>query len=161
MNYANNSSVPDIVFVKAAGNSGCVVSLTNCDPTNAVLHDSPKYKNQSILVGALTQAGGSIASYSNLAGGYSDIFLVADGRGILKSSGNYDQGTSFAAPRVSGYAAIIRQKFPNLSASDTASVLLSTARYDTLACNPYCGKATYGQGEASLSRALAPVGYLR
>ena len=161
LSYANNSLVPDIVFVKAAGNSGCIVSLTNCDPTNAVLHDSNKYKNQTILVGALTQAGGSIASYSNLAGGYSDIFLVADGRGILMTNGGYDQGTSFAAPRVSGYAAIVRQKFPNLTGSDTASILLSTARYDTLSCYPNCDKSIYGQGEASLSRALAPVGYLR
>jgi len=70
-------------------------------------------------------------------------------------------GTSFAAPRVAGYAAIIHQKFPNLTAPNTADILLATARYDTLTCYPNCDKSIYGQGEASLSRALAPVGYLR
>jgi hypothetical protein len=62
---------------------------------------------------------------------------------------------------VAGYAAIVRQKFPNLTGANTANVLLATARYDTLSCYPNCDKAVYGQGEASLSRALAPVGYLK
>ena len=70
-------------------------------------------------------------------------------------------GTSYAAPRVAGYASVVRQKFPNLTAVNTADILLATARYDTLSCYPNCDKAIYGQGEASLSRALAPVGYLR
>ena len=74
------------------------------------------------------------------------------------------RGTSYAAPRISAYVAIVRSKFPNLSASKTASILLETARYDTLACYKRaggCDKAIYGAGEASLSRALAPVGRLR
>ena len=73
-------------------------------------------------------------------------------------------GTSFAAPRIAGYVAIVRSKFPNLNASQTASIMLDTARYDTLACSKSaqgCDKAIYGKGEASLSRALAPVGKLR
>ncbi len=76
----------------------------------------------------------------------------------------YDVGainTVNAAALVGAYAAIIRQKFPNLTAANTADILLSTARYDTLSCSPTCDKSIYGQGEASLSRALAPVGYLR
>jgi len=70
-------------------------------------------------------------------------------------------GTSYAAPRVAGYASVVRQKFPNLTGANTADILLATARYDTLSCYPNCDKTIYGQGEASLSRALAPVGYLR
>jgi len=162
LNYANSSVVSDTVFVKAAGNQSCVISSTNCDPMNPVFYNSPKYKNISIIVGALDQAGGSIASYSNQAGAYSDRFLVADGRGIYDSTaGAYIQGTSFAAPRVAGYAAILRQKFPNLNAEKSSSILLDTARYDTLRCNPNCPSSIYGMGEASLSRALAPVGRLR
>lgn len=162
LNYANASVVPDIVFVKAAGNTSCTINLNNCDPSNSVFYNSPQYKAKSIIVGALTQAGGSIASYSNKAGTYADIFLVADGRGIYDSTtGTYDMGTSFAAPRVAGYAAILRQKFANLNAEKSASILLDTARYDTLTCHPNCNPAIYGKGEASLSRALAPVGRLR
>ena len=69
--------------------------------------------------------------------------------------------SSYAAPRVAGYVAIIEQKFPNLTPVSTASILLQTARYDTLTCYPNCDPAIYGAGEASLSRALAPVGRLR
>jgi hypothetical protein len=61
-------------------------------------------------------------------------------------------------------AIIVRSKFPNLNASNTASILLDTARYDTLACSKNggtCDPAIYGKGEASLSRALAPVGKLK
>ena len=162
LSYANSSTVPDIVFVKAAGNNSCVISQTNCDPLNAVFFNSPNYKNKTIIVGALNQAGGNIANYSNKAGSYSDIFLVADGRGFYNSTLNsYDEGTSFAAPRVSGYAAILRQKFPNLNAEKSVSIMLDTARYDTLGCFPNCDPTIYGKGEASLSRALAPVGRLR
>jgi subtilisin family serine protease len=162
LSYANASAVPDIVFVKAAGNSSCTINLSNCDPSNAVFYNSPQYKTKSIIVGGLTQAGGSMASYSNKAGTYSDIFLVADGRGIYDSTtGIYEQGTYFADPRVSGYAAILRQKFANLNAEKSASILLDTARFDTLTCHPNCDPTIYGKGEASLSRALAPVGRLR
>jgi hypothetical protein len=162
LTYANSSVVPDIVFVKAAGNSACLINQTNCDPMNAVLFNSPNYKNKSLLVGALNQAGGVIASYSNKAGAYSDIFLVADGRGLFNSTSNsYVEGTSFAAPRVAGYAAILRHKFPNLNAEKSVSIMLDTARFDTLGCFPNCDPNLYGKGEASLSRALAPVGRLR
>ena len=162
LTYANTSVVPDAVFVKAAGNGSCIINLSNCDPTNPVFHNSPQYKDKSIIVGALNQSGGSIASYSNKAGPYADIFLVADGRGIYNSSAAiYDEGTSFAAPRVAGYVAILRQKFPNLDAIKSSSIMLDTARYDTLTCYPNCDPTIYGKGEASLSRALAPVGFLR
>lgn len=162
LSFANSSVVPDAVFVKAAGNSTCVVSQTNCDPLNAVFYNSSQFKDKSILVGALAQAGGSIASYSNTAGSFADRFVVADGRGVREQDGSYVQGTSFAAPRVAGYAAILRQKFPNLTAPSTVNVILDTATW-----NPVWGakdattQGIYGQGEANLGRALAPVGSLR
>ena len=160
--YANASTVPDAVFVKAAGNSACVISQTNCDPLNAVFHDAAPFKDKSLLVGALDQTGGTIAPYSNQAGSYADRFIVADGRGIQRIDGSYDQGTSFAAPRVSGYAAIVRQKFPNLTAPAVANVILDTATWNAgWGAKSASSQAIYGQGEANLGRALAPVGRLR
>ena len=165
LKVANSINVnSDMVYVKAAGNSSCFISQQNCDPINAVLYGSKKFGSKVIIVGALDQAGGSIASYSNFAGAYSDRFVVEDGRGIIGMNGRYEQGTSFSAPRVTGYVAIVSQKFPNLNAEQLSNVILQTARYDTLKCNNSstgCDKAIYGQGEASLSRALAPVGRLR
>ena len=138
-----------------------------------------------LIVGALTGIGTTaapvtIATYSNTAGTDSVVqsrFLTESGKSpfaantdayngaVLQSASNDGNsgnvGTSYAAPRVAGYAAIVRQKFPNLTGANTADILLAAARYDTLTCYPNCDKAIYGQGEASLSRALAPVGYLR
>jgi len=160
--YANASQVPDAVFVKAAGNLGCVVSSTDCDPLNAVLYNAAAFRDKAVLVGALEQPGGRIASWSNRAGNYADRFLVADGRGIQQTDGSHAMGTSFAAPRVAGYAAIVRQKFPNLSAAQTASLLLETAQWHSAwGERTPAVQAVYGQGEASLGRALAPVGLLR
>jgi subtilisin family serine protease len=128
-------------------------------------------------VGALDKNGtvaskATIATYSNYAGAntaISDRFVTAYGNmpwttGSVKINGSnfgVEQGTSFAAPLVAGYAAVIGQKFPNLDAVKISSIILDTARYDTLSCNPNCDVTLYGKGEASLSRALAPVGRLR
>lgn len=85
----------------------------------------------------------------------------------IGSSDQGNVGTSYAARRVAGYAAIVRQKFSNLAAANTAEIILMTARYDTLSCygtgsgaTGGYDKAIHGQGEASHSLALAPVGYL-
>ncbi|WP_245466973.1 MULTISPECIES: S8 family serine peptidase [unclassified Mesorhizobium] len=63
-------------------------------------------------------------------------------------------GTSFAAPIISGYAAIIGSKFTKATPVQITNDLLNTARTDTLA---NYDPSIYGKGEASLSRALAPV----
>ncbi|HIJ87510.1 MAG TPA: S8 family serine peptidase [Desulfuromonadales bacterium] len=160
--YANASTVPNAVYVKAAGNEACTISQTNCDPSNAVLYNSANFKNKTLIVGALNVSGGSIATYSNRAGSYSDRFVVADGRGIYSSTdGTYDEGTSFSAPRVAGYVAILRQKYPQLTASDAASIILSTAKWNS-AWGPKnaTSQAIYGQGEADLARALSAIGSL-
>ena len=112
----------------------------------------------AIYVGALSKNGAptakaSLANYSNTAG--TDLttqnqFIVV---GVDNSKTGLS-GTSFAAPVISGYAAILGSKFTQASPTDITNQLLSTARIDTVVkYNP----ATYGRGEASLSRALAPV----
>ena len=162
------------VLVRSAGNDHIDAQY---EPANWYLAQNSITLGRLLIVGALDKVGSptaqaTIADYSNKAGIDPTIqsrFLVESGA-IAYPNGNYyagsplsnsDVGTSFAAPRVSAYAAIVRQKFENLTAANTADILLATARYDTLTCYPNCDKAIYGQGEASLSRALAPVGYLR
>jgi subtilisin family serine protease len=137
-----------------------------------------------LVVGALDRNGtttskanadtfiGTSTQYSNYAGANTAIsnrFVYAYGHDPYPSYGAafngtgspVGQGTSYAAPIVAGYAAIVMQKFPNLDAIKTSSIILDTARYDTLACYPSCDPTVWGKGEASLSRALAPVGRLR
>jgi len=166
------------VLVKAAGNDSIDAQY---EPLTYWLTRNSNDLSRLLIVGALTDIGlptarVSLASYSNTAGSDPTVqsrFLVESGRSVFSSSLNnfYNgqpltsgEGTSYAAPRVAGYVAIVRQKFENLTAANTADIMLATARYDTLSCynTPSgCDKAIYGQGEASLSRALAPVGYLR
>lgn len=115
-------------------------------------------KQTAIFVGALSTNGtttnkAQLAWYSDYAGSNPLVqshFLVVGVDG--SKTGLY--GTSFAAPIISGYAAIIGSKFTSATPLQITNDLLNTARTDTLVnYNP----AVYGKGEASLSRALAPV----
>ena len=94
-----------------------------------------------------------MAGYSNMAGNDAAVqkqFLVVGVEG--SKTGLY--GTSFAAPIVSGYSAILGSKFTNSSATQITNQLLNTARQDTVS---NYSVAVYGRGEASIARALAPV----
>lgn len=173
----------DAVITKAAGNDK---KSSELEPINKAMADIPSLRSRLLIVGALTQAGDvkapvDMASYSNTAGTNASVnsrFLLASGTtpfgdGDLAVNGtpvnssnsfNSNVGSSYAAPRVAGMVAIVRSKFPNLNASQTASIMLDTARYDTLTCYKTaagCDPNIYGKGEASLTRALAPVGKLR
>ena len=70
-------------------------------------------------------------------------------------------GTSFSAPRVAGYATLVRHKFPGLSGAQTAKILLDTATYEGLVCHPNCDVEHYGQGRVGILDALSPIGKLK
>ncbi|WP_081709671.1 S8 family serine peptidase [Mesorhizobium erdmanii] len=115
-------------------------------------------KASAIFVGALNSNGtttnkASMAWYSNTAGSNTAVqshFLVVGVAG--DKTGLY--GTSFAAPIVAGYAAIVGSKFTKATPTQITNQLLNTARTDTLVGY---NASVYGRGEASLSRALAPL----
>jgi hypothetical protein len=169
-------NLTDAVITKAAENDAITADKESYVKAYA---DDSSIKDRLLVVGALafdSNGKGFIASYSNTAGTNANVksrFVTASGGTPFSTGDIYlngtrvngsdfgSVGTSFAAPRVAGYAAIIRQKFPNLNAAKTTSIILDTARYDTLSCNPNCDSNIYGAGQASLSRALAPVGRLR
>jgi len=100
-----------------------------------------------------------IASYSTVAGDITavqDHFVVVGVRNDLTGLA----GTSFAAPVISAYAAILGSKFQTATATQVANRLLSTARTDTLVDIGPAGygaedRAIYGMGEASIYRAMA------
>ena len=146
------------VVSKAAGNDAVPIGRPNRSGYVDYLNTSLRGAASAIYVGALIKNGSttskaSLAYYSNTAG--TDLttqkqFVVVG----VENSKTGLLGTSFAAPVISGYAAILGSKFTGASPSDITNQLLSTARTDTVVnYNP----AIYGRGEASLSRALAPV----
>ena len=143
------------VVVKSAGNSN--VQLSNNgggDGINIALKDGISV----IFAGALGTHG-SInkkavkATYSNYPGNdsaYQSRFLMVG----VDSSKMTIAGTSFAAPQISAYAAIVGSKFTGADANQVTTQLLNTARTDTI--KSY-SRTLHGRGEASLLRALAPV----
>jgi hypothetical protein len=144
------------VVVKAAGNSGVAVGRTH-QGNHDYLNEALIGQTGAIFVGALERNGTTsrparLASYSNVAGDNPTVqnqFLVVGVEGHRTNL----YGTSYAAPVVSGYAAILGSKFRSASAPQIANQLLSTARTDTV--RSY-SSTIHGRGEASLSRALAP-----
>lgn len=155
INYAKNGQA---VVVKAAGNDHVAVGQATSVGTKDFLASSLIGSQSAIFAGALDKNGttaskANIASYSNVAGNDPTVqrqFLMV---GVKSTSTNL-AGTSFAAPIISGYAAVVGSKFTNANATQITNQLLNTARTDTI--NGY-NVAIHGRGEASLSRALAPV----
>jgi hypothetical protein len=155
INYATNGTA---VISKAAGNDAVAVGATNSSGKVDYLNLALKGTASAIYAGALNSNGSTtnqatLASYSNMAGNDLAVqkqFLSVgvDGR----KTGLY--GTSFAAPIISGYGAILASKFTTSSPTQIANQLLNTARQDTVA---NYSAAVYGRGEASIARALAPV----
>ncbi len=155
------------VFVKAAGNSngGAVDEsfaaiiggsiLTVYDELNLGLIDTPS----TLFVGALSKDGGtkkqaSMARYSTIAGDDPLVqanFLVV---GVKSGENGGLEGTSFAAPIVSGYAAILGDKFEAASPTQVVDQLLATAREDTIRNYDV---SVHGQGEACLACALSAI----
>ena len=140
------TTVPSIVVTMAAGNDG---QPTLNKSETAALYNSA-YKSNLILVGALG-ADGNIASYSSTAGAAADRFVVDYGTSTTPYS-----GTSYSAPRVAGYAAIIKQKYPNATGEQIAAAILNTA-----VLKPGWDPVIYGKGQVDLTAALSSAGGLK
>ena len=146
------------VLVKAAGNDAVAVGGRGPSGNVDYLALGLIGKPSTIFVGALDRNGtrenkSRLASYSNRAGAnraVQDRFLSVGVREDLTGLA----GTSFAAPIVSGYAAILGSKFKSASPTQISKQLLNTARTDTI--HNY-RRSVHGRGEASISRAIAPA----
>lgn len=144
----------EAVVSKAAGNDSVAVGTATTEGLEDYLATALICAQSAIFVGALDSNGGSLAAYSNIAGTNVDVqnqFLVV---GVDAEAMGGLAGTSFAAPIISGYAAVLASKFPDATPTQVANQLLSTARQDTI--NSYSVEI-HGQGEASIANALAPV----
>ncbi|MDD9841468.1 MAG: S8 family serine peptidase, partial [Alphaproteobacteria bacterium] len=130
----------NMLFVWSAGNygQGCTAGVGACtrtggailklrsgaDNTMGTADDVPTAGDRIIFVGALAAGTNNLAPYSQKAGSLQNDYLVA--YDSVFSAGDV-RGTSFAAPRVAGAAALIRHKFPNLDGPALKQVLLQTA----------------------------------
>jgi hypothetical protein len=146
------------VIVVAAGNGGapCASSdLNGCNAIGVAAAFQKETRESTIIAGALEGSGSSenIATYSTRAGILADRFLLASG-----STGFTGKvGTSFAAPRIAGAAAVLKHRYPSLTAKEIASALLLSASKDINndGVNDFTGvHPVYGHGKLDLNRAL-------
>ena len=77
------------------------------------------------------------ASAFTLAGPWVDV--AATGEGVTSLGSAPLSGTSFAAPFVSGLAALIRARFPTLTARQVMQRIESTAHHPPGGWNPFVG----------------------
>jgi len=148
----------DTLYVYAAGNGAdyCDSKLVSDCNFFAVIFSSVYGEGLTtdysvLFVGALEDGSDTIASYSYQAGDMKDHFIVANDD--VLSLGDA-AGTSFAAPRVTGAAALLKHKFPNLEHNQIKQLLLLTA--DDLGAPGV--DTLYGHGKLNILNALSPQG---
>jgi len=125
--YANKK---DVLIVNAAGNEGIDMDNINIYP-NDQFPDTPNNLVDNFLtVGAVnyTYGSGLVAGFSNYGKKTVDVF--APGTKIWSTTPNntyeFLQGTSMAAPEVTGVAAIIRSYYPKLTAGQVKEVIMNS-----------------------------------
>lgn len=156
-------SAPHTLYVFAAGNDGITQDLD-------VDWSAVRNVENLLIVGSINP-GGEISSFSNRPGDacftvrgachegsrLMDRFLVAPGELILvpDGEGGYVRmsGTSFAAPLVTGAAALVKSEWLWLSPGRIADVILETATdLGAPGVDP-----VYGRGLLNVQAALSPI----
>lgn len=146
--------VKNVVVVAAAGNVGGPGHCPEQNPAGEPDWDTvvsvatPAWYDDLVLcVGSVSRDG--TASTFSLGGPWVDVAapgegivsLHPDGERLIDTLGksNPISGTSYAAPIVSGIAALIRSRFPHLSARDVMRRIEDTAHRPPGGWNPYLG----------------------
>ncbi len=140
------------LLVNAAGNSG------GTDPVDAVNVNAGNRDAWLFVVALDPQATGAFApaGYSNRAGAMADRSVTAVGTQVttrIDGSISAFSGTSAAAAQVSGLAATILSKWPQLTGKQAGQVILATARdIGAAGVDPM-----FGAGLIDVRAALSPI----
>lgn len=143
------------VFTVAAGNDALPCADANrvgCNLMALMLAQNTHTRDATLVVGALDLQD-KPTLYSTLAGTLKDRFIWASGE-----TGFYGgaRGTSYAAPRVAGAAALLREAHPSLTAQQISAILLLSANKDMFNDgNPFVGVSPmFGHGKLNLENAF-------
>jgi membrane-anchored mycosin MYCP len=120
------AAAADVVVVAAAGNVGSG-SCTAEDPGQVAL---PGWLGAAVLAVGAVGPDDAPAAFT-VPGPWVDVAAPGTGLRSLAVDGGTTgglAGTSFAAPRVAGLAALVRERFPELTAAEVVDRILATAR---------------------------------
>jgi membrane-anchored mycosin MYCP len=146
--------VKDVVVVVAAGNTGtgqCPAQSAEATWDTVTVVVSPAWYDDYVLTVGSVNAHGEPSSFT-LAGPWVDvatpgegvISLSSSGIGLVNSLGGPNgssplSGTSYATPVVSGLAALIRSRFPKLTARQVMQRIKATAHHPPGGWDPRVG----------------------
>lgn len=155
LSAVNRATAAGMVLIFSAGNNG------ESNPTlmAQIANNDAVARGQVIVAGSVGTTG-TISTFSNRAGQTAAHYLTALGEQVEAPDASGKRylwsGTSFAAPQISGAAALLAQAFPNLTGAQIVDLLLKTAR-DSGASGT---DDVYGRGTLDLTAAFQPVGAL-
>ncbi len=135
--------VKNAVVVTAAGNAGGAGQCPRQRPdatwqTVTVVASPAWYDDYVLTVGSVNAQG--MPSDFTLAGPWVDVAATAEA--VTALGAEPVSGTSYAAPVVSGLAALIRARFPALAARQVMQRIESTAHHPAAGWDPLVGNGT-------------------
>jgi membrane-anchored mycosin MYCP len=146
--------VKDVVVVVAAGNTGagqCPTQQPGATWDNVTVAVSPAWYDNYVLAVGSVDIHGEPSSFTLpgpwvgvAAPGEAVMSLSSSGDGLVNSLGEPHgstslSGTSYAAPVVSGLAALIRSRFPKLAARQVMQRIKATAHHPPGGWDPRVG----------------------
>ena len=135
--------VKNAVIVAAAGNTGgaaqCPPQRSDTTWQTVTVVASPAWYDDYVLAVGSVNADGTPSAFT-LAGPWVDV--AATGEAVTPLGSEPVSGTSYAAPVVSGLAALIRARFPALTARQVMQRIESTAHHPPAGWDPLVGNGT-------------------
>jgi membrane-anchored mycosin MYCP len=150
--------VKNAVVVAAAGNTGgaaqCPPQPSDATWQTITVAVSPAWYDDYVLTVGSVNANGAPSAFT-LAGPWVDV--AAPGEAVTSLAPEPISGTSYAAPMVSGLAALIRARFPALTARQVMQRIESTAHHPPAGWDPLVGNGTIDP-LAAVSTGTGPPG---
>lgn len=142
-----------VLLVHASGNDGVDITVESNFPNRMFGNDEEA--SNWLEIGASRWDAELVASFSNYGKTRVDVFAPGASIYSLNLNNGYGShdGTSLAAPLVSGVAALLMTYFPNLEASDVRQILVDSAvKYEQQVPRPG------SEGEMVAFRELSVIG---
>jgi membrane-anchored mycosin MYCP len=122
-----------------AGNAHCPAQQPDATWEKVTVAVSPAWYDDYVLTVGSVNAEGTPSAFT-LAGPWVDV--AATGEGVTVFGSGPLSGTSYAAPVVSGLAALIRARFPTWTARQVMQRIESTTHHPPAEWDPFVGNGT-------------------